>query len=70
VAAEAARQAVTLTVLVPYDRGDIVALAHDHTHIVSEEHTEVGTRLVVRAGQQVAGRLEPFVERLSPAPDK
>jgi GTP-binding protein HflX len=61
-AAEAARQAVTLTLLVPYDRGDIVALAHDHTHIVSEEHTEAGTRLMVRAGAQVAGRLEPFVE--------
>jgi GTP-binding protein HflX len=60
--AEAARQAVTLTLLVPYDRGDIVALAHDHTHIVSEEHTEAGTRLMVRAGAQVAGRLKPFQE--------
>jgi GTP-binding protein HflX len=66
-AAEAARQAVTLTLLVPYDRGDIVALAHDHTHIVSEEHTEEGTRLMVRAGAQVAGRLEPFVERGLPS---
>jgi GTPase len=62
-AAEAARQAVTLTLLVPYDRGDIVALAHDHTHIVSEEHVEAGTRLMVRAGAQIAGRLEPFSER-------
>jgi GTPase len=62
VAAEAARQAITLTVLVPYDRGDIVTLAHNHTHIVSEEHTPEGTRLVLRAGAQAAGRLEPFVE--------
>ena len=58
----AARQAVTLTILVPYDRGDVVALAHEHAHIVSEEHTNEGTRLVVRAGAQVAGRLEPYAE--------
>jgi GTP-binding protein HflX len=69
VTAEAARQAITLTLLVPYDRGDIVALAHDHTHIVSEEHTPVGTRLVVRAGTQAAGRLEPFAEHRVPAAD-
>ncbi len=62
VAAEAARQAITLTILVPYDRGDIVALAHGHAHIVSEEHVAEGTRLVVRAGVQAAGRLEPYAE--------
>jgi len=62
VAAEAARAAVTLTILLPYDRGDLVALAHEHTQIVSEEHTGEGTRMVVRASIQVAGRLEPFAE--------
>jgi GTP-binding protein HflX len=61
-AEEAARQAVTLTLLVPYDRGDIVAIAHDKTHVVSEDHTEEGTRLVVRASTQFAGKLEPFAE--------
>jgi len=65
---EAARQAITLTILVPYDRGDIVAMAHEHTHIVSEEHVPEGTRLVVRAGSQAAGRLEPFAEHRRPAP--
>ena len=67
VAAEAARQAVTLTILVPYDRGDLVALAHEHTQIVSEEHTGEGTRMVVRASVQVAGRLEPFAQHRRPA---
>lgn len=61
-ASEAARQAITLTLLVPYDRGDIVGIAHEQAHIVSEEHTETGTRLVVRAPAAVAGRLEPFAE--------
>lgn len=69
-AEEAARQALTLTLLVPYERGDIVALAHDHTHIVSEEFTEEGTRLVVRANHQMAGRLEPFAEHRRPAEDE
>lgn len=59
-AEEAARQALTLTILVPYDRGDIVSLAHDQAHIVSEEFSEEGTCMVVRANAQVAGRLEPF----------
>jgi GTP-binding protein HflX len=62
VAAEAARQGLTLTLLVPYDHGEIVALAHAQTHVVSEEHTPEGTRLVVRAGTQAAGRLEPYAE--------
>jgi GTP-binding protein HflX len=66
VAAEAARRAITLTILVPYDRGDVVALAHEHAQIVTEEHTAEGTRLVVRAGPQAAGRLEPFAEHRSP----
>jgi GTP-binding protein HflX len=68
VAAEAARQAVTMTLLVPYDRGDIVGLAHEKTQVVAEEHTQTGTRLVVRAPSAVAGRLEPFAER-APGPD-
>lgn len=70
VSEEAARQALTLTLLVPYEHGEIVALAHDQTHIVSEEHTESGTRLVVRANRQIAGRLEPYAEhRVEPMAD-
>jgi GTP-binding protein HflX len=66
VSAEAARQSLTLTLLVPYDRGDLVALAHEHAQVVSEEHTGSGTRMVVRASVQVAGRLEPFAEHRKP----
>ncbi len=62
VSAEAARQALTLTILLPYDRGDLVALAYEKAQIISEEHTVEGTRLVVRASVQVAGHLEPFAE--------
>jgi GTPase len=60
ITAAAARQAITLTVLIPYDRGDLVALAHEQAFVVSEEHGGEGTLMVVRAPEQVAARLEPF----------
>ena len=69
VGAEAARQAITLTILVPYEHGEMVALAHEQAQIVTEEHTPEGTRLVVRAGPQVAGRLEPYAEHRRPSAD-
>ena len=60
IAAEAARRSLTVTILVPYERGDIVALAHEQALVVIEEHTDEGTRMVVRATPQVASRLGPF----------
>ncbi|MBW6468115.1 MAG: GTPase HflX [Coriobacteriia bacterium] len=47
-AAEAARDSVTMTVLVPYTHGELVRLAHERTHLVSERHTPEGTALVMR----------------------
>ena len=46
---EAAKGAQTLTVLIPYTRGELVQLAHEHTHVVSERHEPEGTLLVVQA---------------------
>ncbi len=60
IADEAARGSATLTVLVPYDRGDLVGLAHKHAQVVSEEHTADGTRLVVRVPSDLVSRFEGF----------
>ena len=57
---EAARGGRTLTVLVPYTRGDLVQLAHERAHVVSEHHTEEGTRLVLQASSEVSSRLSEF----------
>ena len=38
-----------IDVVVPYSRGDLVALAHKRCHIVLEEHEEGGTHLVIYA---------------------
>ncbi len=60
ISSEAARKGRTMTVLVPYTRGDIVRLAHESAHVVSEEHTEDGTRLVVRVPERLARRFEEY----------
>ncbi len=60
IATEAARGDSTMTLLVPYDRGDIVRDAHEHAHIVSERHTGEGTRLVVKVPIAMVAKFEPF----------
>ncbi len=62
IAAEAARGSVSMTILVPYDHGEIVGLAHEQARIVSEEHTPGGTRLAVSATPELAARFEPYRE--------
>ena len=67
---EAARGAVTMTLLVPYTRGDLVRLAHERTQLLSERHTPDGTQLVLRAPRAVVAQLEPFtVDGDSDQPD-
>jgi GTP-binding protein HflX len=66
IADEAARGSVTLTVLVPYARGDLVALAHERGQILSERHSDEGTQLALRVSAELAGVFEPY--RL-PEPD-
>jgi len=58
---EAARGSVTMTLLVPYSRGDLVALAHERAQIMSERHTEDGTRLVLRVPAATVPAFEGFV---------
>jgi GTPase len=50
----------TMTVLLPYSRGDLVTAAHEETHLVSERHTAEGTRLVLQVPDALARRFEPF----------
>lgn len=50
-----------LEVLIPYSNGELVALAHSSCTIVSEEHSEKGTRLVIMASPLLTRRFESFV---------
>lgn len=50
-----------LCVLLPYHRGDLVSLAHERCHILSESHEEQGTRITMLAAPSFSGMFEPFV---------
>jgi len=46
--------------LIPYDRGDLVAMLHEHGTVEAETHTEHGTHVVGRLPLELVGRLEPY----------
>mgnify|MGYP004486010911 CR=1 FL=1 len=54
------RPAVDLRVLLPYDRGDLVARIHRRGQVLDTRHTEEGSELRVRVDQHTAAELEPF----------
>lgn len=56
----ASAQDELLEILVPYNRGDLVSLAHQRCSILSESYEEEGTHLVLRAGGRIIAQLSPF----------
>jgi GTP-binding protein HflX len=54
------RPAIDLDVLIPYDRGDLVAWIHRRGQVLTTRHTEGGTELHVRVPEQLAAELEAF----------
>jgi GTPase len=51
---------VDVDVLVPYDRGDLVARVHRDGEVLKETHEESGTRLTARVDGALAATLEGF----------
>jgi GTP-binding protein HflX len=54
------RPAVEVTVLLPYDRGDLGARIHRTGQVLTTRHTEEGTELRVRVDEQLAAELSAF----------
>jgi GTP-binding protein HflX len=54
------RPAVELDVLIPYERGDLVARVHERGEVLRLDHTERGTQLHVRVNESIAAELAPF----------
>ncbi len=50
-----------MDVLIPYTKGQLVSLAHERCHIVSESHEEQGTRIIMRVGASYASTFEPYL---------
>jgi GTP-binding protein HflX len=53
--------AQVLELVVPYDRGDVVAALHREGEVLSEDHDDEGTHLRVRLDDAGAGRFRDFV---------
>jgi GTP-binding protein HflX len=53
---------IDIDVLLPYERGDLVARVHDEGEVLSTEHTGTGTRLHARVPGALAGALADYVE--------
>ncbi len=51
---------VELDVLIPFDRGDLVALLHERGRIISTEYEEAGTRVRAFANPQFAAQYAEF----------
>ncbi len=60
IAARLPHPEVDVDVLVPYERGDLVARVHRDGEVLSERHEESGTRLTARVDGALAATLEEF----------
>jgi GTP-binding protein HflX len=59
-----------VTLLIPYEHGEIVGLAHEQAQVIAEEHTNEGTRITARVPSELAARFAPYVEERAPLRDK
>ena len=54
------RPKVELTVLLPFNRGDLLNRVHETGEILDLEHTELGTRINARVDEALAAKLESY----------
>ena len=60
IAAEIPRPDIDMTLLVPYDRGDVVSRLHEQADVLAEEHGADGTTLRVRVPPELVAGLAPY----------
>ncbi|MBE2240531.1 MAG: GTPase HflX [Caldilineaceae bacterium] len=53
-------QMMLIDALIPYTRGDLVAMLHENGLVEAETHTEHGTHVVGRLPIELVGRLAPY----------
>ena len=62
---------VEVEALVPWERGDLVAMLYERSEVLKAEAEPEGTRVHARVGLRELSRIRPFVERRSPTgPDR
>lgn len=60
IAKVASAQDTHIEVLIPYDKGDLVSLAHERCCILSENHEETGTHILMLVPQAYVIRFEAY----------
>src|SRR5690606_26943618 len=58
---------VELDLLVPYDRGDVVSLAHERARVLDTEYEEEGTRIRLVATDRIAHVIRTALDQASPS---
>jgi GTPase len=60
IADELPRPEIKVTVLLPYDRGDLVSRLHNEADIITSEHTEHGTQIEAKVNQTLVDELAAY----------
>ena len=56
----AASSDIVIDVLIPYDKGKLVDIAHRYCRLLSEENTENGTRLQIAVPEDLMPKFEAY----------
>ena len=60
IAQEAASGSVTITVLVPYEKGLLMKMVHERCQVMRESFVQQGLLATVKADRRMAATLEPY----------
>ena len=60
VASEASAGDVTLTALVPYEKGMLVKMVHERCQVIREQYQDNGLLVTLKAGERMAATLRPY----------
>ena len=61
IAKEASEGSVSLTVLIPYEKGLLMKMVHERCQVLRERYVQEGLLATVRADARMAATLEPYV---------
>ncbi|MDO5116934.1 MAG: GTPase HflX [Eggerthellaceae bacterium] len=60
IAKAAAESDTAIDVIIPYNKGDLVSVAHERCRVLKEEYTEAGTKLSIVVPKAYTAQFEPF----------
>lgn len=61
IATEASEGGVTLTALIPYEKGMLARMAHERCQVIREQYLDGGMLVTVKASRRMASTLSPYI---------